>query len=371
MMLQRNRANAARRVSSCLLVAVLAGCTGNKSAPTFARPQPQGSTVDALSTGYAGTASFDAPVADANSWSGAPMGTGSYALQSTPAVNGGPQAIGLVDTQNGPTTQYVVIADFAAGPGNFFAVVTDGLMTAGTHAIDNVTWFAGVFDGTTGQPVSLATQGTVTLTVVGGIGGQLKGDFTGTLDDVVSTTPTACTSNAQCAAGEVCVGGVCQAAPPGCTSNAQCPSGQTCQAGRCVGGPSGTCDGAQGSGAYAGNVASAVCSAFGNGSVSVANAAAIIADDGAGNLGLYVVDTARDTAGVIMPLTACPSATGPVQVSGATFWDQVGSGGATFYAQWAAQSASVDFTQLTPSLKGTFTVSLPSGGQVSGSFEVQ
>jgi Cys-rich repeat protein len=365
---QRERANVARLVSSCLLLA-LAGCaSGNKAPVTFARPSPQGSTVDALSTGYAGTASFDAPVVDVNSWTGSPVGTGTFSLQSNPAVAGGPQAIGAVDG----TTQYVVIADFAAPPGAFFAVLSEGPMAVGTHAVDNVVWFAGLFDGNSGQPLALATQGTVTLTAAGGLGAQLTGSFSGTLDDVVSTTPTACSSSAQCASGEVCVGGVCQAAPPGCTSNAQCPSGQSCQAGRCVGGPSGSCDGAQGAGAYSGNTASAgVCSAFGSGAVSVANAAAIIADDGSGSLGLYVVDPARDTAGVILPLAACPSATGPVQVSGATFWDQVNSGGATFYAQWAAQSASVDYTQLTPSLKGTFTVSLPSGGQVSGSFDVQ
>jgi hypothetical protein len=128
----------------------------------------------------------------------------------------------------------------------------------------------------------------------------------------------------------------------------------------------------QGAGAYQGSSASAgVCSAFGSGAVSVANAVAAIADDGSGNLVLYVVDTSRDTAGLMLPLSACPAATGPVQVTGATFWDQVNSGGATFYAQWPAQSASVDFTQVGPNLTGTFQVALPSGGQLSGSFDVQ
>jgi Cys-rich repeat protein len=365
---QRERA-LARVVSSCLLVAAVSACTGGKSSVTLARPEPQGAKTDALSTGYSGTASFDAPVVDPNSWSGTPVGTGSYALQSTPAVSGGPNAIGALDG----TTQYVIVADFQAGPGNFFAVVCEGAMTVGTFQIDNVKWFAGLFDGNTGQPIALATSGTVTLTAAGGLGAQLTGSFTGVLDDVVQTPPPAsCTSSAQCAPGEVCVGGVCQAQAPGCTSNAQCPSGQVCQAGRCTGGSTGSCDGMQGTGAYQGNVASAqVCSAFGSGAVSVGNALAAIGDDGNGNLALYVVDQVRDTAGLILPLSACPSGTGVVTVGGATFWDQVNQGGATFYSQWAAQSASVNFTQLTPSLKGTFTVGLSGGGSVSGSFDVQ
>jgi hypothetical protein len=84
-----------------------------------------------------------------------------------------------------------------------------------------------------------------------------------------------------------------------------------------------------------------------------------------------VVATSRDTAGLLIPLSACPAATGPVSVAGATFWDEVNSGGATFYAQWPAQSASVDFTVVGPNLKGTFQVALPAGGQLSGSFDLQ
>lgn len=361
----------ARRVSSCLLLAAVTACSGPSAPVTLARPQPQGSKIDALSTGYAGTATFDAPVVDPNTWSGTPVGTGSYALQSNPAVSGGPNAIGALDTSNGAPVQYVIVSDFAAGTGNFFAVVSEQLLTAGTHQVDNATLFAGLFDGATGQPIALATSGTVTLTAAGGLGGQLTGSFTGTLDDVVSG-PVSCSSSAQCAPGEVCVGGACQPQVSGCTSNAQCPTGQTCQAGRCVGGSFGSCDGMQGAGAYQGSVASAaVCSAFGSGAVSVGNAVAAIADDGSGQLVLYVVDTSRDTAGLLLPLPGCPAAAGPVAVSGATFWDQVSQGGATFFAQWGAQAASVDFTQVGATLQGSFQVTLPSGGQVSGTFDVQ
>lgn len=362
---------AARWVSSCLLVAAVSACSGQSAPVTLARPLPQGSRVDALSTGYTGTATFDAPVVDPNTWTGSPAGTGSYALQSNPAVSGGPHAIGALDSSSGAPVQYVIVSDFSAGSGNFFAVVSEQLLTAGTHPVDNVTLFAGLFDGATGQAIALATSGTVTLTAAGGLGGQLTGSFSGTLDDVISG-PVACSSSAQCAPGEACVGGACQPQVSGCTSSAQCPSGQVCQAGRCVGGAAGGCDGMQGAGAYQGAVASAaVCSAFGSGAVSVGNAVAAIADDGSGQLVLYVVDASRDTAGLLLPLAGCPAAAGPVAVSGATFWDQVSQGGATFYAQWGATSGSVDFTQVGSQLAGTFQVTLPAGGQVSGSFSVQ
>ena len=46
--------------------------------------------MQALSSGYPGTATFDAPVVDPNTWSGSPMGTGSWNVSSTPASTGGP-----------------------------------------------------------------------------------------------------------------------------------------------------------------------------------------------------------------------------------------------------------------------------------------
>jgi Cys-rich repeat protein len=229
------RAHAARGVSSCLVgLLVLAGCTQQQTPATFSRPQPKGHTTQAVSTGYPGTATFDAPVVDPNTWSGSPMGTGSWNVSSTPASTGGPDSIGGIDSASGATSQYVAISNFHGAPGQVFAVVSDGVaLTVGTLAINNTTLYAGVFDGNTGDPASLATSGTVTLTAAGGIGGRITGTFSGTLDDVAAPPP-GCTSSAQCASGEVCVSGTCVRPPPGCTSNAQCSSGQICQAGACV-----------------------------------------------------------------------------------------------------------------------------------------
>ena len=126
----------------------------------------------------------------------------------------------------------------------------------------------------------------------------------------------------------------------------------------------------QGSGAYAGSVGSiAVCSAFGSATVSVGSAAAMIGNDGRG-LALYVVDPSRDLAGAQLPLTACPSTTGTVAITGATFLDEVNASGATFYASRPASAASIHFTAVGAQLQGTFSLTLASGS-ITGSFTVQ
>ena len=415
------RTHAVRGVSSCVVgMLFLAACTNAAPPVTFSRPQPKGHTTQAVSTGYAGTATFDAPVVDPSTWSGTPIGTGSWNVSSTPVSTGGPESIGSLDTQGGVTTHYVIVANLHTQPGQLFAVVSDGAaLTLGTSTINNTSLYAGVFDGATGNPVSLATSGTITLTAAGGIGGRITGTFTGILDDVAAPPP-ACTTSAQCATGEVCVSGTCVRPPPGCTSNAQCSGGQVCQAGSCVTPPppsctsnaqcgtgqicqSGTCvaapppgctsnaqctssqvcrsgvcvtpapascNGLQGNGAYSGSVGSiAVCSAFSSATVSVGSAAAMIGDDGRG-LTLFVIDPSRDMAGVSLPLSACPAAAATVAITGATFLDETSSGGATFYASRPASAASVTWTTVSTHLQGTFSLTL-AGGSVSGSFDVQ
>lgn len=406
------RAIAARTVASCLLTAALAACNTNQV--TLARPAPRSAHVSqGLSSGYTGTATFDAPVVNPNTWQGTPIGTGSYATTATPPVSGGPQAIGFYDSSASPTLHYLIVGNLGAGAGHFFGIVSDGqALSLGTSTINNTSLYAGIFDAATGDPVALASSGTITLTAAGLVGGRITGSFSGTLDDVVNTgctssaqcqsgeqcingtcIRTGCTSNAQCATGQTCQGGQCVATPqctthaqcgagmicqagtcvpaPGCTSNAQCAAGQVCQAGACVPSTPTNCSGQQGGGSYTGKTgASAVCSVLAP-SASVTHAVAAIGDDGNGGLALYVMDPNRDSAGLVLPLTACPGVTGTVAISGASFWDQSVSGSVTYYAVQPVTSASVTFTKVGARTAGDFTASLSSGGWITGAFDVQ
>ncbi len=403
------RASSARSVASCLIgLFVLAGCS-NPNPVNLARPQPRTHTTQGLSAGYAGTATFDVPVVDPSTWQGSPMGTGTWSTAATPPLSGGPTGIGFYDSQGGRVGHFLMIGTFG-GTGNFFGIVSDGqLLTIGTTSINNTTLYAGVFDAATGDPVALASSGTITLTAAGNIGGRITGTFTGTLDDVTTTglctstagctgnevciggkcVPNGCTTNAQCLTGQVCQQGqcvssgctsnaqcgsgqVCQAgqcvATPGCTSNAQCASNQTCQAGQCVTNPPVSCEGLQGDGSYSGKVnASATCSAFSGNFVNVTNGLAMIADDGKG-LSLFVMDSANDASGAIIPLSACPASPSTVGVSNASYWEQTVSGGVTYSASHPA-SATVIYSVVNSSgIQGSFYLTLIGGSQLKGSF---
>lgn len=421
-------------LNGALILTCLSAC--NSSQVTLARPSARSAHVSqGLSSGYSGTATFDAPVVNPNTWQGSPIGTGTWSTTATPPLSGGPQGIGFYDNSAGSTMHYLIVGNLTAPTGTFFGIIADGQTLAlGTSTINNTTLYAGIFDAATGDPVALASSGTLTLTAAGLIGGRITGTFSGTLDDVVNTgcsssaqcapgeqclngscirtgctsnaqcptgqtcqtgqcVPTPqCTTNAQCGAGQICQAGVCVNAP-GCTSNAQCASGQVCQNGACVTAPGcvtdaqcgpgnkcqagqcvpvtpATCDGQQGTGSYAGKSGSAnVCSVLGN-TISVSNAAAAIGDDGSG-LALFVMDATKDAAGAILPLTACPSAAGVVTVQGAVFWEQAASGGATFYAQRPATSATIVFTKVGARTMGDFHLTLAGGSTVNGDFDVQ
>jgi Cys-rich repeat protein len=415
------------RLLSCAAVVCLAACQ-NAQPVSFAKPKAPSANqmAQALNgTGYSGSAQFSAPVIDPNTWQGTPIGTGSWSAQSTPAQSGGNQAIGAVDTsQPGQTFSYVVIGDFTQSTGKIFAVISDQPFAVGTAQIDNQHLYAGVFDGTTGEPTALADSGTVTFTQVGGVGGTIAGSFSGSLDDVTSTPPPACTSNADCAAGQVCTAGRCVTAPPppptcttnadcaanqacvngacvpnstGCTSNAQCPAGSTCQGGACVVapppactvdadcGPNMACRGgtcypastggscqAQGTGAYSGSATTPMsCSALGNGAVSLTNGMAFIGDDQTGSgLALYIFDQNGSPDGVILPINACPSAPGAVQVSGQVYSSAPNAGAGLQLIAIHDAAGSINFTGVGH-YTGTFTLSLTGGGNVSGTFDVQ
>ncbi len=215
------------------LVAV--GCT-NGSGPTLARPNTQrvmSNSQQALGgTGLTASAQFDAPVSDANTQS--PVNPGSGTFSVAPSTTGGNDALGFIDASGSPTFNYVMVGNLSTSPTNFFAVIADVPFTLGAHAIDNVHFYAGLFDAATGNPTHLATGGTVTFTTAGGLGGRWVGSFTGTVDEVAPTPQ--CQSSADCATGEVCSSGTCVRAPPPpqCTSNVQCAAGQQCQGGVCV-----------------------------------------------------------------------------------------------------------------------------------------
>lgn len=401
----------AAALAVCLVASACNSGLSPEKNPTLARPSPKTAKVSqGLSTGYSGTATFDVPVVNPNTWQGTPMGTGSWSTTATPPLSGGPQGVGFYDTTSSPAMHYLMLGNFGGASGTFFGILSDGPLALGTSTINNTTLYAGVFDMQTGDPVALASAGTLTLTAAGLIGGKVTGTFSGTLDDVVVTgctssaqcnpgdqcingtcIRTGCTSNAQCAMGQTCQGGQC-VAPPQCTSNAQCGAGQVCQNGTCVTGPGcvtdaqcgaghqcqagqcvpvavGNCSGQQGSGQYSGKVATAVCSAF-SGGAQVGNAFAAIDDDGKGGRALVVTDPARSSAGVVLPLNACPSGAGTVTVTGAVFWDETVAGGVTYVAAHPA-TATVSFLKTGARHAGDFHLTLPGGGTVKGSFDVQ
>lgn len=56
---------------------------------------------------------------------------------------------------------------------------------------------------------------------------------------VCQAAPTGCSSDADCARGEVCSSGQCKAASTGCSSDADCAAGQVCASGQCTTAPAG------------------------------------------------------------------------------------------------------------------------------------
>src|SRR5688572_3526724 len=104
-----------RAAAALTVVVCLAAC--QSSAPvTFARPKPPTAKQAVGGVGYAATATFNAPVVNPNTWTGTPMGTGTYSAMSTPPQSGGNQSI-AADDQG---VYYIVIGNLTAGPGNFF-----------------------------------------------------------------------------------------------------------------------------------------------------------------------------------------------------------------------------------------------------------
>ena len=426
---------------------VAMGCT-NGPGPTLARPNTQSVKSQAAQqalggTGLAATATFDAPVIDANSSGNPSVGTGRFTV--APSTTGGSGSLGVIDSSSSPALHYVMVGDLMGTPTTFFAVIADVPFTVGTQAIDNVHYYAGLFDAATGNPTHLATSGTVTFTQAGPIGGRWVGSFNGIVEAVqaapgcqstadcapgevcsngtcVRAPPPQCTSNAQCAAGNVCQAGVCvPATPPACaansdcaagqicasgqcvtltpvcqsdsdcasgeqclrgtcvptapqcTSNAQCPGGWVCQGGQCSpGGTGGVCEGQQGDGSLSGSVTTvASCAAIPAGAVSITLGVAAIDDQRR----LVVFDPNSGSEGAMLELTVCPGAAGTLTLgnglSAASHIKDVQTADLRLYVERKASSASLTLTRVSPSLAGSFTMTLSAGGNVSGSFTMQ
>lgn len=450
-----------------LLAVIAVGCTSSPG-PTLARPNAQQVKTqvrDALGgVSLAATATFDSPVIDANSTTSPSPGTGSFTV--APSTTGGNTSIGVIDSSAAPALHYVMIGDLMGNPSSFFAVIADVPFTVGTHAIDNVHYYAGLFDPSTGNPTHLATSGSVTFTQAGSIGGRWVGSFTGDVEEVqsapgcqstadcatgevcsngtcVRAPPPQCTSNAQCAAGNVCQAGVCvPAAPacvqdsdcaagqlcaggqcqtfsppqcqadsdcargevcqanvcvpaaPQCTSNAQCPSGYQCQAGACVpsspqctsnaqcpsgwqcvrgtcspGGTTVACEGQQGDGSLSGSTSTvASCAAIPAGAVSITQGVAAIDEE----LRLVIFDPSVGDEGAVLELAVCPGAAGTLTLGNglvaASHIKDVQLADLRLYAERRASSASLTLTRVSPSLAGSFSLTLATGGSVNGAF---
>ncbi len=451
-----------------LLAVIAMGCT-NAPGPTLARPNAQQVKTqvrDALGgVTVAATATFDAPVIDANTTTAPSVGTGNFTV--APSTTGGNTSIGVIDNSSRPPLYYVMVGDLmGSNPTAFLSIISDVPFTTGTHPIDNVHSFAGLFDPYTGNPTHLATSGSVTFTQVGGVGGRWVGSFSGDLEEVqaapgcqstadcatgevcsngtcVRAPPPQCTSNSQCATGQVCQGGVCvpstpacvqdsdcaagqicaggqcqtfsppqcqadsdcsrgevcQAnvcvpAAPQCTSNAQCPSGWACQSGQCVPPtsqctsnaqcPSGwqcvrgtcspgttapACEGQQGDGSLSGSTSAvASCAAIPAGSVSITQGVAVIDDE----LRLVIFDPSAGDEGAMLELAVCPGAPGTLSLGNglvsASHIKDVQLADLRLYAERRASAATLTLTRVTPTLAGTFSLTLAAGGNVNGSF---
>jgi Cys-rich repeat protein len=220
---------------SVVMVGLLAGCADSGPRLQLQVPRaPRSSSAlgSATTPSVPANATFDAPVIDANSWNGTPIGTGSFSVALTPTASGGPSSIAFTAPQG--TDRYVMIGDFNSSTRSGLALISDTAWVVGANALNGTTKTAVVFDTSNGNVTGIARVGTVTLTAAGtSLGQRVTGSLSASF--VPYSAMPGCAVDADCSPGEVCRGGQCvRATPPGCSASSQCAAGQSCQSGACV-----------------------------------------------------------------------------------------------------------------------------------------
>jgi hypothetical protein len=366
-------------------------------APVLKTPRGQAakfSQKPRVNTPGAGSASFDAPVVDPQTWQGSPAGTGNYTVTLTSqTLSGGPDSAAAEDASGGPAWHEVIVASFSAMSGTALLVaVDDATWAAGTAAVDDVHVYAGVFDLATGNEIAHGVSGSVTLTTAGrGIGARAVGSLSADFQEIQQGS---CVTDADCAPNEVCLAGSCVAGGGSdggsgggdggswqCQVDSDCPPGDVCQAGVCVPGRTGSCDGMQGTGAFtATEPAPATCGALGAIALNVASAQAFVGNMGSGAPGsgpsIFLVDPQSMAGNALsLELAACPAAAGTLSigqgVEGYAYAEVSAGPNLELMARYKAVSGSVTFTAVGSRLTGSATLVLDNGGSASATFDVQ
>ncbi|MHB8873266.1 MAG: hypothetical protein ACYC8T_06235, partial [Myxococcaceae bacterium] len=163
----------------------------------------------------------------------------------------------------------------------------------------------------------------------------------------------------------------------GCTSNAQCATGQVCQNGACLTAPQPVaCQDLRGTGSLSSSQGAALsCSALGAPSVSISSGVALVDDSQPAGPAIVIVDPQAPNAGLSLELTACPSAAGTLTIGAgveATLYaEPVVSGHVQLFAAYQAVGGTVTFTQVGATLAGTATLSFDNGGAATAQFNLQ
>src|SRR5947209_7360131 len=77
-----------------------AACTQSQSSPqkgriNFRVQPPTSRSALGSGSGASGTATFDAPMVDPQTWAGSPIGTGNFSVALSPALSGGPGSVAI------------------------------------------------------------------------------------------------------------------------------------------------------------------------------------------------------------------------------------------------------------------------------------
>lgn len=387
-MSELNAACSVSRSRSLLLVALMAlGASACQSAQSSAvpakTPVPKAvqarlnnlgaAVADAGTSTQAtvtGTASFNAPLVDLDTWNGSPVGTGQFSIALQPVVSGTPESISFEPLSRTGTKWYAVgISSFTLGTsGPALWIIRDSPFTLGTSTIDNVHQFVDVADDLDGQLIASATGGTVSITAAGiQTAGTLTAQF---------QSQTDCISSAGCPVGTTCQAGVCGPTSSGCTSDAQCATGEVCTAGSCVvSSPACVGAGTLGTGTLTVNLSIQSCSPLSP--VFSANPLPVTArltDNDGGAVIRLENATLTTNPRLLLVLALCPAPGQTVAVgsglSATVLVDSSAGPNVRFSANYGAVSETVSFTQSGSGLGATGTFDFGAGGTASTTFSL-